>query len=462
MKSPDTLSAGPAAGLATSPRQAGTGGVYAWYVVLILMLAQTVSFIDRMIMGLLVGPIRESFSISDTQYSLLAGFAFAIFYSVMGLPLARIADRGSRTRLITIAISFWSVMTGLCGLAKGFWSLFAARIGVGVGEAVLGPAAYSIITDYFSRKTLARALSVYTLGVTIGSGLAYVIGGWVVTMAMRTGTIVLPVIGEREGWQLTFFLVGLPGLLVALLIMTVREPVRRGLIGEGVGKGEKGVPLSEAVKFVLQRRGALFSHIFGVSIFIMVVFSLNIWGPEYLIRTFGFARGDAGRTFGVLMMIAGTSGLLCGGALGDRWYSKGQMDGYSRVILLSMAGMLPFTVALGFVNTPVLGIVCMGVAVFFSAFQGGLSGGLIQLMAPNQLRGQVVALYFLLANLIGMGVGPTVLASVTDFIFHDDAALNKSIALCGAILIPLASIIIISGLPAVRKAVGEARSWEDN
>ena len=441
--------------------KAPTGGVYAWYVVVILMLAQTVSFVDRMIMGLLVGPIRESFSISDTQYSLLAGLAFAIFYSVMGLPLARIADRSSRTKLIAVAITFWSAMTALCGMAKGFWSLFAARIGVGVGEAALGPAAYSIITDYFTKKTLARALSVYTLGVTIGSGLAYVIGGWVVTMAMKVDEIVLPLVGAREGWQLTFFIVGLPGLLVALLVLLIREPERRGLMAARDGSEPPVIPISETLKFFLKRRRALASHILGVSLFIMVVFSLNIWGPEYLMRTFDFARGDAGATFGVLMMTTGTTGLLAGGWLGDRWYGRGHLDGYSRVILLSMAGMLPFVIALGFVTSPVLGLACMGVAVFFSAFQGGIAGGLIQLIAPNELRGQAVALYFLLANLIGMGLGPTVLASVTDFIFKDDAALNKSIALCGAIIIPIAALILLWGLPAVRKAVEEARTWEE-
>ncbi|HPE47979.1 MAG TPA: MFS transporter [Hyphomonas sp.] len=438
--------------------QAPVSGFFAWYAVIVLMLAQTVSFIDRMIMGLLVGPIRKSFDISDTQYSLLAGLAFAIFYSIMGIPLARIADRSSRKRLVAIAITFWSLMTALCGMAKGFWSLFVARIGVGVGEAVLSPAAYSIITDYFEKKTLARALSVYTLGVTIGSGLAYVIGGLVVTIAMQAGTVVLPVVGEREGWQLTFFLVGAPGLLVTLLILLIREPMRRGLIQ--TEQSGAAVSVMDAVRFIASRKRALFSHILGVSLFIMVVFSLNIWGPEYLMRTFGFARGDAGRSFGVLMMIAGTGGLMLGGALGDRWFAKGIPDAYSRVILLSMAGMWPFVIALGFVTTPQLGLLCMGVAVFFSAFQGGIAGGLIQLITPNQLRGQTVALYFLTANLIGMGLGPTVVASATDYVFKSDAALNKSIALCGGFVIPLAGLILLWGLPAIRKAVEDARSWE--
>ena len=153
-----------------SPNSASVG--YQWYVILVLLLAQLFSFLDRMIMGLLVGPIRESFSIPDTQYSLLAGLAFSLFYAVMGLPLARIADGGNRRKLISLGIAVWSLMTAICGLARGFTSLFLARVGVGVGEATLGPAGYSMITDYFPKSKLARALSVYTLGVTLGSGLA--------------------------------------------------------------------------------------------------------------------------------------------------------------------------------------------------------------------------------------------------------------------------------------------------
>ena len=168
---------------------------YRWYVIFVLLLAQAFSFLDRMIMGLLVGPIRESFAISDTQYSLLAGLAFSLFYAVMGIPLARIADSRSRRNLIVWGIAVWSLMTALCGLARNFWTLFLARVGVGVGEAALGPAAYSMITDYFPRSTLARALSIYMLGVTIGSGFAYMLGGAVVAYVQTLDVISLPLLG---------------------------------------------------------------------------------------------------------------------------------------------------------------------------------------------------------------------------------------------------------------------------
>ena len=210
----------------SSQEYSRSGVFYAWYVVSVLLIAQAFAFLDRMIMGLLVGPIRESFEISDTQFSLLAGLAFSLFYAVMGLPLSRIADKGNRRNLIAAGIGVWSLMTALCGLAKGYWSLFAARVGVGVGEATLGPAAYSMITDYFPKDVLARALSVYMIGVTLGSGLAYMLGSAVVSYVEGMDQIMLPLFGSMEGWQLTFVIIGLPGVLVSfLLLSTVKEPV---------------------------------------------------------------------------------------------------------------------------------------------------------------------------------------------------------------------------------------------
>jgi len=421
---------------------------YTWYVIAVLLLAQTFSFLDRMIMGLLVGPIRQSFEISDTQYSLLAGLAFALFYATMGLPLARIADAGNRRNLIVAGIAVWSAMTALCGMARGFWGLFWARVGVGVGEATLGPAAYSMITDYFPQRTLARALSVYMLGVTFGSGLAYMLGGVVVGYVEQMDRLQIPVIGELEGWQLTFFIVGLPGLLVALLMgLTVREPARRGLTAATAG----AVPLPEAVRYVWDRRRAYGSHILGLSLFIMVVYALNLWGPSYFIRTFGYSTPAAGWTFGLVMLVAGSAGLLIAGVVADAWMQRGAQDAYIRTILLSMVALVPCAAALAFVTTPTSGIIAIGLAVFFSAFQGGIAAGALQLMTPNRLRGQVVALYLLVASLLGLGLGPTVVAVITDYVFQDDAAIGKSIALAAAVLAPLGALILWSGLPAIRR-----------
>ena len=215
----------------STPRARGTAT--AWLTLFVLMTAQTSSFVDRMIMGLLVGPIRQTFDISDTQFSLLAGLAFAVFYSTMGLPIAWVADRFNRTRLIAAGIALWSVATALCGMAQSFWSLFAARVAVGVGETALGPAAYSLIADSFPKARLARALSIFTLGVTLGSGIAYIVGGQVVAAVQSLGAIHVPVLGQVHAWQAVFLIVGLPGLVIALMVLALPEPPRRGKLGDG-------------------------------------------------------------------------------------------------------------------------------------------------------------------------------------------------------------------------------------
>lgn len=406
-------------------------------------------------MGLLVGPIRESFQISDTQYSLLAGLAFSLFYAIMGLPLARIADRSSRRNLIVAGIAVWSFMTAACGLAKGYWSLFVARVGVGIGEATLGPAAYSMIADYFPKSILGRALSVYMIGVTLGSGFAYMLGGAVVGYVEDMGTIMVPVVGEIEGWQLTFFVVGIPGLLVSLLMLTtVREPARTGIVAP------EAVPVSEVADYLWQRRRAYGGHILGISIFIMVVYALNLWGPTYFIRTFGYTRPEAGWVFGLVMIGSGTVGLLLAGTLSDRLVSKGIHDAYVKIILFSMVAMIPSAATLAFLESDLLAIVFMSLAVFFSAFQGGLAGGTLQLMTPNRMRGQVMAVYGLSSNLIGLGLGPTVIAMTTDYVFGYDEAIGKSIALCAVILCPIGALILWRSLPAIGKQLAEQREAE--
>lgn len=224
------------------------------------VLAQTCSFIDRMIMSLLVGPVGAAWSISHTQQSFLAGLAFAIFYSIMGLPLARIADRRS-PRCIATGISFWSLMTAVCGLVQGFWQLFVARLGVGIGEATLSPAAYSLISDCFPKGMLTRAVSVFTLGVTNGSGLASMIRSQISALTQPIGAIRLPMLGEVHGRQATFPFVGAPGLLAALPMAAVRSPPRQGFM-PGADSAERLVFYS-VLPCLAERRRAIALHGIG-------------------------------------------------------------------------------------------------------------------------------------------------------------------------------------------------------
>ena len=199
----------------------------AWYGVVVLLLAYTFAYVDRAILTVLVEPIQRDLHINDTQIALLHGFAFVIFYVTLGVPLGFVADRTNRKRLIVGSIAVWSLMTAACGLTSTFASLFAARIGVGIGEAGLSPASYSLISDQFPPSRRSSALGVYTLGIYFGSGLAILAGGLVVGLIGVQPTVTAPLIGVVKSWQLVFFVVGLPGLLVAALAATVREPVRR-------------------------------------------------------------------------------------------------------------------------------------------------------------------------------------------------------------------------------------------
>jgi len=233
-----------------------------WYAVFILLLAYILSFVDRIIMSLLVIPIQQDLGTSDAQMGLLMGFAFALFYTAIGVPIARLSDVKSRKIIVSVGIFLWSLMTAACGLAKSFFQLFLARIGVGVGEAALSPAAYSMITDFFPEEKLGRAISVYQSGGLFGGGLAFIIGGAVVSFIIGSKAISLPLIGFLQPWQIAFIVVSIPGILMALLMLTVTEPKRKGM-GQDLAQS---VSVKDAVAFMFKNWKVYFSVFIGFAI----------------------------------------------------------------------------------------------------------------------------------------------------------------------------------------------------
>lgn len=423
---------------------------YAWYVVVVLLLAYTCSFIDRMILTLLVAPIRADLGISDTQMSLLVGFAFAVLYTLAGLPLGYIADRGNRKKLIMVGISLWSAMTAACGLAPNYALLFLARIGVGIGEATLSPAAYSLMSDYFPKDKLGRAVAVYSIGVPLGSGIALVLGGMIVTLATQAPAISLPGIGEAEPWRLVFFLVGLPGLAIALLMLTVREPVRRGL---GQTQQSGTVRFRDAFAFVFSR-GRTFAPLFGgLSLYALVLYGQMTWIPTFFARTYGLEPASAGFYYGIILAIGGAAGLILGGILADRWFGQGRKDGHLLTILVAITGSAPFLILGPQMPTPTLAFACIFLGQLVSSMYGGVAGASLQVITPNRYRGQVIALYFFTANMIGFGIGPTAVAMITDFGFADDGALRHSLSLVSAIVLPIAIGCIALSRAPFRRSV---------
>lgn len=402
----------------------------AWYTVIVLMLAYVSSFIDRQILGLLVGPIQRDMKLTDTEISLLMGFSFAIFYTFLGIPIGRLADRRSRKWIITVGVVVWSAMTTLCGTVKNYGQFFLARIGVGVGEATLSPAAFSIITDYFPKDKLATALSVYSMGIYLGSGFAVLIGAALVGFTQTTILVSIPFVGDVYAWQTIFFYIGIvPGALIVLLMFTVKEPARRQLLktrnADGVIEVAE-VSVAEVLHYINANRTAFLCVCFGVTFVSTFAYGSAAWIPTYFIRNFGWSAGKIGLLYGSIVTVFSTLGVYTGGRLADYWGKKGQADAKLRVGLIAGLGVFGGCVFL-LIPNPNVAILFVPIPCFFVAFPLGAGAAAIQEMMPNQMRALASSIYFFILNLIGLGFGPTFVAVLTDYVFQNKKAVGSSL-----------------------------------
>ncbi len=435
---------------------------YAWYVVGVLVVALVFSFIDRQILSLLVQPIRQDLGVNDTQISLLQGFAFAIFYTFMGIPIGRLVDSGSRRTIIAVGIVFWSLSTVACGMVSSYSGLLMARVGVAVGEAALSPAAYSLITDYFRKEKVGTAIGVYGSGMYLGSGLALIIGGFVVQAAVGWGAVEIPVVGLIHGWQLVFFAVGLPGILVGALVYTIREPIRRGTRmvqgADGASRVEK-VPPAEVVGYLVRNRRAFLSHNFGYALLALIAYGAGAWVPTFFIRTFGWTPAEIGFRFGMSILIFASLGAVFGGWFGDYLKRRGLPEGKLLVGVLAACIQFPMAFAYPLVNDPMVMLALTALPNFLVGMSFGAAPGGVQELAPNQMRGQASALYLFIANIIGLGLGPTAVAAITDYVFQDVQMLRWSLMIVPVVLLPVAIAVMLSGRGAYRRTLEEAAQW---
>ncbi|MFZ8887601.1 MAG: spinster family MFS transporter [Steroidobacteraceae bacterium] len=418
-----------------------------YYAVGVLTVAYVLSFIDRTILALLVAPIRADLGISDTQLSLLHGLAFAIFYTTLGIPIALLADRLNRRNIIAAGIAVWSLATAVCGLTRSFAQLFLARVAVGVGEAALSPAAYSMIADLFPRERLGRALGIYNVGAFAGAGLAFLIGGAVIAAVAQAGAVHLPVLGEVRSWQLVFFIVGLPGLLVALWVLTLAEPARR------VEASTDGLSsrLAACLGHMRQHWQAYATHLVGFTLIGLVFNATLAWMPTHLIRNHGLATADAAFGVGMALLVMGSAGVMAGGLLTDRLDSRGPGDGALKVGLLSACLSLPLATACTLMPNATLTLGLYAGLVFATTLPFGAAAAAIQVITPTGMRATASAIYLFLLNLVGLGAGPTLVAMTTDFLFADDLAVGRSVALVGTLAALPAIGLFLWGLPHYRK-----------
>jgi MFS family permease len=401
-----------------------------------------------MILALLVEPIKRDLGISDTQVGLLHGFAFAIFYTTLGVPIARLADRTDRRRLIAAGIAFWSAMTALCGLARGFWELFLARIGVGVGEASLSPAAFSMLADAFPADRLGRALGVYSSAIFAGAGIALLVGGGVAAAAASAAAVHLPLVGAVQPWQLTFIVVGAPGLVVALWVLSLREPPRRG-----VAIAARQEPLAAVFAWMRRHARAYGCHFAGFALLALVFNATIAWLPSVFVRVHGWSSGQAAFWIGSLLLVCGTTGIVAGGFAADAWRRRGKPDGSMRVGLTSALGVLPFAAAVPAAASPWMAVALLGPLLFFSAFAFGAAAAGLQWLTPPAMRAQVSALFLFVNNLVGIGAGPVAVALLTDRVFGVPQSVGMSLAIVGAVAAALAAVVQWAGIRAFDEGV---------
>jgi len=298
----------------------------AWYALVVLMLCYTLSYIDRQILAFLVEPLKHELSIGDAKIGLLQGIYFAMFYTFVGLPMGWLADRYNRRNIIAAGVLFWSLMTALSGAARSYLMLALARMGVGVGESTTNPCAFSMISDLFPREQLSTAMSVYMMGIQLGSGLALIIGGVVVQAVSDMPPLTLPLLGTLSPWRLTFLAVGLPGLLVTLLVFTFREPPRRAVMLNEHGKAAQA-KLSVAIREVGKRWQSVFGLAFIIASQALCNYTLLSWGPSFFGRVHHWPRDRIGLVLGLITLGSGCIGLISGGRLADYWQKRGVSDG---------------------------------------------------------------------------------------------------------------------------------------
>jgi MFS family permease len=440
------------------PGAAWPNRAYAWYVVTILMVAYGFAILDRVAIGLLVQPIEADLKISDSQIGLLQGFAFGIFYSVLGIPIGYLVDRTQRRRIVTAGVALWSLATAACGLARGFPGLFLARIGVGVGEATISPAAASVIADYFPPPLRPRAYGVFMMGTTFGSGMAFLLAGIAIDAAQAMRIAAPAHLGAFSNWQIVFFLIGAPGLLLAILLRsTVREPFRRERLGPAAGLSFRPI-----LAVLRGNRKAYACLILGAVMNLMCIYAQLAWFPTLFIRVHGWTAPEIGRMLGLIGVPVGLVSALSSGLFMSWLARKGHSDAPMLAALCHSLSLAIFGTASCLVASPAASLiffVAMGFPTTWS-YAAALTG--INQITPNEMRGQIVAIYTLLVGLVAVGLGSFAVGFLSDRVYGGPYAVAPSLATVFAVCGTLGAILLMLGRRAFRVAAAQALDWTEN
>ena len=419
----------------------------AWYTVGVLAVITTFALLDQNILGLLIQQIKTDFGLTDSEAGLLLGPTQAIFYALVAVPFSRFIDRWTRKWIIAGGLIVWSLATAATGLASSFAQLFVARVVVGAGESINGPAAYSMTADCFPRERLPRAVSTLQIGSVAGSGLSLLLGGVMIWLVARVGSPDLPLVGVLRPWQVVLIGVGLPGLLVSLLLLTVKEPRRRNLTAEmhkaGFGKTIRYLWLHFAV--------------FGPLFIGLTLGSLDVgsrqWGAAFFQRTYGWSPAEYGMVSGVVSIVVMLAGLYLGAKWAEWFQNRGDAAGAYRVILYTRLLAMPFAILMPVMPTPELAMAFNAVSFLTLGMSGPMLNAVMLAISPNQIRGQVMTLYLFIYTVVGVGFAPLITGLTTDYVFTSPDDLRWSLMLLHVIFMPLALWVTWLGLKPFRAEV---------
>ena len=443
----DTASAPPPVSVPLPPRKD------AYYSLFVITVVVMFTVLDRTILALLIDPIKADFGISDTQAALLMGAAFSLPYGIVAILVGRVADHMNRRNVIAISCAFWSLATCACGLTQGFVSLLFARMGIGAGESGYGPAAWSIATDNWPREKVAFATSTMGIGAMVGTGLAFFLGGSVLLVVEGWDPYVVPFIGVIRPYQWAFILIGLPGVLWAVVVMTSKEPPRRGI---KAGQKAEKTPVMETVRWIRDDWRVYLATVGGMAINAIALAGPMQWGAAFVHRTYGWELSQVGIVKGSVSLIISPIGMLAGAKLSEIWTKRGRQDANLRIVFYVHMITVPLQITAYLMPTAWSYFAVYSVAALIAGFSFGPVVASFQLITPNKMRGQIGGLVQFCNNVLAFAVSPLIIALFTDYLFGNEADLRYSIVLNYLIMGGLALIVVGQGLGPYKRSYERA------
>jgi MFS family permease len=409
-------------------------GAAQWWMITVLTLLSVLSAVDRQIFALMMEPIRHSLNLSSFQVGLLHGVAFALFFAVFGLAFGWATDRFDRRHVVFVGVTIWAMASTACGLAGSFIQLAVTRFGVGAGEAALGPASYSMIGDSFPRNRLAFAMGVFGMGFVVGAALSMVIGGVLATIIPADG-MVLPLLGEMPQWRIIFILTGIPGFVLAFLVLSVREPSRQFRLDKPT------VSADETAQFIRSRWRFFASYITGIGFLSASGFAVLGWISSHLMRKFGLTLAEVGFLLGPLQIVPGIIGLLTSGMLSDFLYTRGRHDAAPRILMvLALLQLIP-AVIIALADSVWLNCFAVGMYMLCATGASSLGPSAVQLVTPSNFRGRTAATYKIWTHMVGLSLGPPLVGALVTYVFGEGPTVGLAIALVVLVLNPLAAVL---------------------